>query len=216
LNDFWWLLRGVAIGLAVAIPVGPIAVLCMRRTLERGFAVGFSTGLGAATADLFYSAIAAFGIAAVETALLEYRTPLSFVGGLFLLALAGRTALIKSPTIRDVKLNASTGGMLSALASGFVLTATNPLTVLGFVAIFAGFGVGRGLNDLGRAISLVFGVLAGSALWWMALTGVIARVRHLFSSRTLHRLNLAAAALIAAFGAYELVTGFKLAAPWLF
>jgi len=214
LNDFWWLLRGVAIGLAVAIPVGPIALLCMRRTLERGFAVGFATGLGAALADLFYASIAAFGIAAVETALLEYRTPLSFVGGFFLLALAARTALTRAINTKEV--NTSTGGALSAGVSGFALTATNPLTVLGFVAIFAGFGAGRGLTDAGRAISLVLGVLAGSTLWWMALTGVIARIRHLFSPRTLHGLNLAAAAFIAAFGAYELIIGLMRAAPWLF
>jgi threonine/homoserine/homoserine lactone efflux protein len=214
LNDIWWFLRGLAIGLAVAIPVGPIALLCMRRTLERGFLVGFSTGVGAAAADLFYAAIAAFGIAAVETALLQYRTSLAFVGGLFLIALAAKTAFSKPAVVQQAA--ARNGGMLSAVISGFVLTATNPLTVFGFVAIFAGFGVGRGLTDSGRAISLVVGVLAGSTIWWMALTSVITRLRHLFSSRTLHRLNVAAAALIAGFGGYELVTALRLAAPWLF
>jgi threonine/homoserine/homoserine lactone efflux protein len=214
LDDIWWFLRGLAIGLAVAIPVGPIALLCMRRTLERGFMIGFSTGLGAAMADLIYSAIAAFGLAAVETALLEYRTPLSFVGGLFLITLAGRTAFGKPAAAREPA--ARNGGVFRAIVSGFVLTATNPLTVLGFVAIFAGFGVGRGLTDIGRAVSLVIGVVAGSMLWWMALTGMIARIRHLFSGRTLQRLNLAAGALIAGFGVYELITAFKMAAPWLF
>jgi threonine/homoserine/homoserine lactone efflux protein len=214
LNDFWWLLRGVAIGLAVAIPVGPIALLCMRRTLEGGFAVGFATGLGAAFADLFYAGTAAFGIAAVENVLLQYRTPLSFIGGFFLLALATRTALSKVAIVREVNSRGNSAG--SALVSGFVLTATNPLTVLGFVAIFAGFGAGRGLTDAGRSISLVLGVLTGSILWWMALAGVIARIRHLFSVRTLHGLNLAASAFIAAFGVYELIIGLMRAAPWLF
>jgi len=214
LNDIWWMLRGVAIGLAVAIPVGPIALLCMRRTLEGGFSVGFATGLGAALADLFYAASAAFGIAAVETILLEYRTPLSFAGGIFLLALAARTALSKPVTVREV--NLKTGSALNAMVGGFALTASNPLTVLGFVAIFAGFGAGRGLTDAGRSVSLVLGVFVGSTLWWMALTGVVARIRHLFSAQTLHRLNLAAAVVIAAFGAYELVIGLMRAAPWLF
>ncbi len=214
MDDIWWLLRGVAIGLAVAIPVGPIALLCMRRTLERGFFAGFATGLGAAFADLLYAAIAAFGIAAIENVLAEYRTPLSFVGGLFLLALAWRTGFHRSSAVRELRDGAR--GIPSALISGFVLTATNPLTVLGFVAIFAGFGVGRGLTDTGRAVLLIAGVLTGSALWWMALTGVIARIRHLFSERTLTGLNLAAAALIAAFGAYEEVFALMRAAPWLF
>src|SRR5271168_2724640 len=102
LDDLWWLMRGLAIGLAVAIPVGPIALLCMRRTLERGFLVGFATGLGAAIADLFYATIAGFGIAAVESALLAYRTPLGFVGGLFLLAMAGRTGFRRNPVVHEI------------------------------------------------------------------------------------------------------------------
>ncbi len=214
MNDFWWLVRGVAIGLAVAIPVGPIALLCMRRTLGCGFPTGFATGIGAAAADLVYSAIAAFGIGAIESVLLEYRTFLSFAGGLFLLALAGRTALHKATIVREV--NASVRGVINAMISGFALTATNPLTILGFVAIFAGFGVGAGLTDFSRAVALVLGVLTGSTLWWLALTGIVARIRHLFSSRTLQSLNLAAAAAIAAFGVYELIVGLMSAAPWLF
>ncbi len=214
METFWWLLRGIAIGLAVAIPVGPIALLCMRRTLEQGFLVGFATGLGAAVADLFYSAIAAFGIAAIETILLDYRTELSFIGGIFLLALAARTACRRATVVREI--NASTRGILTAFVSGFFLTATNPLTVLGFVAIFAGFGVGQGLTDTDRAVSLVIGVVVGSVLWWLTLTTVVARVRHLFSARTLNGLNLAAAVLLAAFGTYELISAIMMAAPWLF
>jgi threonine/homoserine/homoserine lactone efflux protein len=215
-------MRGVDIGLAVAIPVGPIALLCMRRTLERGFLVGFATGFGAAVADLFYSSIAAFGVSAIESILLEYRTGLSFVGGIFLLLLAAHTATAKSPSLDDPASQAlraarqKSRGVTSAAASGFILTLTNPLTVLGFVAIFAGFGVGRGLTDVGRALSLVLGVLAGSILWWMILTAIVARIRHFFEARTLHRLNVAAGAVIAGFGFYELAIGIQMAAPWLF
>jgi len=214
LDDLWWLLRGFAIGLAVAIPVGPIALLCMRRTLERGFVIGFGTGLGAAIADLFYASIAAFGISAIEEMLLEYRTALSLVGGVFLLILAARTAWGKSVT--EPKIRRSAAGAVSAFVSGFVLTATNPLTVLGFVAIFAGFGVGKGLTDINRVLALVIGVTIGSVLWWGTLNGIIARIRHHFEQRTLHYLNLAAGVIIAAFGSYELIVGIKRAAPYLF
>jgi len=214
LDDLWWLARGFVIGLAVAIPVGPIALLCMRRTLERGFLIGFGTGLGAAVADLFYASIAAFGISAIEEVLLEYRTTLSFIGGIFLLVLAAHTAMGKAAVEREV--NPRTGSAVTAFASGFVLTATNPLTVLGFVAIFAGFGVGQGLTDTSRAVALVIGVMAGSILWWLILNGIIARIRHFFAPRTLQRVNLAAGALIAAFGFYELTIGIMMAAPWLF
>ena len=186
----------------------------MRRTLERGFLIGFGTGLGAAVADLFYASIAAFGISAVEEVLLEYRTALSFIGGIFLLVLAARTAMGKGAVEREV--NPRTGSAVTAFASGFVLTATNPLTVLGFVAIFAGFGVGQGLTDTSRAVALVIGVMAGSILWWLILNGIVARIRHFFAPRTLQRVNLAAGALIAAFAFYELTIGIMMAAPWLF
>ena len=208
------ILRGVAIGLAVAIPVGPMALLCMRRTLERGFPFGFATGLGAALADLFFSAIAVFGLGAIESLLLDYRLALSLVGGIFLVALAARTGL-SQPAVES-KVSVSTGGILRALVSSVVLTATNPLTVLGFIAIFAGLGVGQGLANTDLALDLVLGVFAGSAAWWLTLSTVIASIRHLFAPRTLHRLNLGAAALLAGFGAYELISALKLAAPWLF
>ncbi|HLG87441.1 MAG TPA: LysE family transporter [Alphaproteobacteria bacterium] len=208
------ILRGIAIGLAVAIPVGPMALLCMRRTLVRGFAFGFATGFGAALADLFYSAIAVFGIAAIESILLDYRLGLSLIGGIFLLALAARTAL--SHPANEPQVSASTGGILRTLASSVVLTATNPLTVLGFIAIFAGLGVGNGLTNTDLALDLVLGVFAGSAAWWLLLSTIIASIRHLFAPRTLHRLNLGAAALLAAFGVYELISALKMAAPWLF
>ena len=214
MDDLWWLARGFAIGLAVAIPVGPIALLCMRRTLERRFLIGFATGVGAAVADLLYASIAAFGISAVETVLLEYRTPLSFAGGIFLMVLAARTAIGKGAV--DRKINPRTSDAVTAFASGFVLTATNPLTVLGFVAIFAGFGVGEGLTDTSRAVSLVLGVMAGSVLWWLILNSAVARMRHLISPRALQRLNLAAGVLIAAFAFYELTIAIMMAAPWLF
>jgi threonine/homoserine/homoserine lactone efflux protein len=214
LDDLWWLLRGFAIGLAVAIPVGPIALLCMRRTLERGFLFGFGTGLGAAMADLFYSSIAAFGISAVEEVLLEYRTALSLVGGIFLLVLAARTAAGKG--VAEPEKVPTAASVATAFVSGFVLTATNPLTVLGFVAIFAGFGVGKGLTDTNRVLALVIGVTVGSILWWLTLNGIVARVRHFFEQRTLQRVNLAAGAIIAAFGSYELIVGIERAAPYLF
>jgi threonine/homoserine/homoserine lactone efflux protein len=186
----------------------------MRRTLERGFLIGFGTGLGAAIADLFYASIAAFGISAVEEMLLDYRTSLSLIGGMFLLVLAARTAAGK--VTMESRTHRSTASAVTALVSGFVLTATNPLTVLGFVAIFAGFGVGKGLTDTNRVLMLVIGVTAGSTLWWMTLNGIVARIRHLFAKRTLQRLNLAAGSIIAAFGFYELTVGIMRAAPYLF
>ena len=199
-------------GLAVAIPVGPIALLCMRRTLEQGFACGFATGLGAAAADLLYAALAALGIAWVEATLMQYQKFLFFAFGLFLLVLGARTALRKVAVARAGTAVVSTGGICGAFASGFVLTATNPLTVLGIFAVFGGFAVGSG----DRALALVIGVVAGSAVWWLALTAIVARIRNLISPRTVHTLNLVAAAMLATFAGYFLVKTLMMAAPWLF
>ena len=135
LDDLWWLARGFIIGLAVAIPVGPIALLCMRRTLERRFLIGFGTGVGAAVADLFYASIAAFGISAIETILLRIPDNAQ-LHRRYIPADPGGADRRRQRPRSNAKVNVSTGDAVTAFASGFVLTATNPLTVLGFVAIF--------------------------------------------------------------------------------
>src|SRR5262249_53203951 len=152
---------------------------------------------------------------AIETLLLDYQLLLALFGGLFLLVLAGRTAVAR-PSLAAPEVRANGGSPASALISGFVITATNPLTLLGFVAIFAGFGVGNGLTEDRLALALVLGVFIGSAVWWLALSTVITRIRHLFSPVAIHRLNLVAAALLSAFGVYELIRALMMAAPWLF
>lgn len=167
LAGFW--LRGVAIGLAIAAPVGPIGVLCIRRTLAQGRAVGLLSGLGAASADAVYGCIAAFGLTALSGPLMAQRQALSLGGGLFLVYLGLRT-LRAVPG--EAGGSSAPTGLAAAYLSTFVLTLANPMTIISFAAVFAGLGLAAGGGGPAAAV-LVAGVFAGSALWWLALsTGV--------------------------------------------
>src|SRR6266705_458537 len=134
-----FLLRGVAIGFSIAAPVGPIGVLCIRRTLAQGRLCGFVTGLGAATADAVYGCIAGFGLTAVSNLLVSQQTWLRLLGGLFLCYLGGKPFFDK-PVEKSAL--SSGGAVTGAYASPFVLTLTNPMTILSFAAVFAGLGLG--------------------------------------------------------------------------
>lgn len=163
------LVKGIIIGFSIAAPVGPIGVLCIRRTLAHGRAHGFVSGLGAASADAIYGSIAAFGLTSVANILVGQQMWLRLVGGAFLLYLGIRTLLARPATeAAQARESASLPG---AYLSTFVLTLTNPLTILSFAAVFAGLGAGVGGGDALAVGTLVGGVFAGSALWWLLLSG---------------------------------------------
>jgi threonine/homoserine/homoserine lactone efflux protein len=194
--DLSLLLRGMVIGLAIAAPVGPIGVLCIRRTLAEGRVVGLVSGLGAASADAIYGMIAAFGLSSV----LSLLTGLSFwtrlLGGLFLIYLGLRT-LRERPAEHAAPV--SSAGLLGAYGSTLLLTLTNPATILSFVAIFAGLGLGTTAGG-GEAALLVGGVFLGSAGWWLLLSGGVSLVRDRISLRSLRWINVAAGVIILSFG----------------
>lgn len=192
-----FLLRGVIIGFAVAAPVGPIGVLCIRRTLVRGRAAGLVTGLGAATADALYGCIAGFGLVFVSDFLTSQGTWLRLIGGAFLLYLGARTFLA-SPT--EGVVSAQGDNLAAAYASTFFLTLTNPLTILSFAAIFAGLGVGSARGNYISAATLVLGVFLGSALWWLLLSGATGLFRDRLSPRGLWWMNRVSGAIIVGFG----------------
>jgi threonine/homoserine/homoserine lactone efflux protein len=197
-------LRGLIIGLSIAAPVGPIGVLCIRRTLSDGRAVGFASGLGAATADAVYGAVAAFGLSLVTNALVEQRLWLQAGGGVFLCYLGGRTWMAVPRAASGAP--ADGRGLAAAWASTFALTLTNPTTIISFAAIFAGLGLGRSVGGYGPASVMVLGVFLGSALWWLILSVGVGLFR---SSLTPHRLrwvNRGSGAIIAAFGIAALVS----------
>lgn len=197
--------RGLIIGFSIAAPVGPIGALCIRRSLAEGQLVGLLTGLGAATADAVYGAIAAFGLTAVSGALVSYRTWLGLLGGVFLCYLGVRT-LVTAPQATTTASRRQR--MASAYASTFMLTLTNPMTILSFVAIFAGLGLASGV-DFDRATTLVVGVFAGSAAWWLLLSTGTAMLRSKLSDTSMRLVNHVSGSIIVAFGIYAIATAFR-------
>ena len=196
--DVALVVRGVVIGFSIAAPVGPIGVLCIRRTLADGRAAGLFTGLGAATADAVYGAVAALGLTALTDALVGGQLWIRLIGGAFLLYLGVRTFLTR-PAERAAAARPATG-LLGAFASTFLLTLTNPMTILSFVAVFAALGLGTANPEPLAAAGLVLGVFAGSALWWLTLSGAVSLLRSRFDERGLQWVNRISGAVIALFG----------------
>ena len=193
-----FLVRGVIIGFSIAAPVGPIGVLCIRRTLAAGRLYGLVSGVGAATADAVYGAIAGFGLTAVSGFLVDQQGALRLAGGAFLCYLGIKT-LRARPTLEHTD-TAPNGTLLSAYASTFVLTLTNPVTILSFAAIFAGLGVGETGGNYLSAITLVSGVFIGSACWWVLLSGSIGVFRNKLGLRELVWVNRISGVIIEGFG----------------
>ena len=164
------LVESAVMGFAIAAPVGPIGVLCIRRTLANGIPHGIASGFGAATADAVYSSLVAFGLTAVTALILKAGTLLSLVGGTFLLYL-GITTLRSTISVSedDVEPTPSRKGLLYSYASTLALTITNPLTIMVFIGIFAGLG-NSVIADGGRAGLIVLGVFLGSTTWWLVLS----------------------------------------------
>jgi threonine/homoserine/homoserine lactone efflux protein len=188
----------VVLGFAIAAPVGPIGVLCIRRSLAEGRAAGFASGLGAATADAAYGALAGFGLTVVTAFLVEGQGWLRLVGGAFLCYLGLRTLLAR-PAEEAADVRKKGGGLIAAYASTFFLTLTNPMTILSFAAVFAGMGAGAG-EDRASTAFLVLGVFLGSALWWLLLSGGAGLFRGRVGSRGMRAVNLLSGVLILAFG----------------
>jgi threonine/homoserine/homoserine lactone efflux protein len=201
--DVTFFARGLAIGFAIAAPVGAIGLLCIRRTLADGRLVGFVSGLGAATADAFYGAIAALGLTAISSAIVAQQSTVRLVGGLFLCYLGVRTAL--SHPALDANPGAARG-LAAAFGSTLALTLTNPTTILSFAAVFAGLGLGTTAADRGSAVLMVGGVFCGSALWWLVLSGTVGFFRRALTPARLRWVNRLSGALLTTFGVLALLS----------
>ena len=198
-------LRGLLIGFSIAAPVGPIGVLCIRRTLADGRLAGLASGLGAATADAIYGSLAGFGLTLVANFLVSQQTWLRLVGGIFLLYLCVKTLLSRPASDSAPVANVRSRGLWSAYLSTLLLTLTNPLTILSFAAIFAGLGLAEmGGNSL-SAVLLVLGVFCGSASWWLLLSGGVSLLRGRVTPRILQWVNRLAGIVIIVFGILALV-----------
>ena len=190
--------RGFVLGFSIAAVVGPIALLCIRRTLASGFAIGLASGLGAATVDASYAAVASFGFSALAGVLVGQNTWLRVVGGAFLMYL-GITALRAKPAEAAARGKAVGVRIAGAYTSTVALTFSNPMTIMSFAAIFAGIGTG--------SLELVGGVFGGSAAWWLILAGLVSRLRTSITAPKLRVVNIVSGLLILAFGCQTLVSG---------
>jgi threonine/homoserine/homoserine lactone efflux protein len=201
-------LRGFVLGFTIAAAVGPISLLVIRRTLAEGRRYGLVSGLGVATADATYGAIAAFGLAAVTDALVNARQVLGLVGGVFLLWLAWRT--IRATPAEAATVTTRRRGYAGAYLSILGLTMANPMTILSFGALFAGLGVTSGAT--GDAALVVLGVLLGSTAWWVVLTMVVGAMRTRITLTWTHRINVVSGVVIGGFALVAIASGLRLIA----
>lgn len=202
--DTVFFLKGLIIGFVIAAPVGPIGVLCARRTLMHGRRAGFYSGMGAATADAIYGFIAAFGLTFISAFLIDHQFSLRLVGGGLLLYL-GIKAFLARP-VKKTDLPRSARHYAGLYTSTFFLTLTNPMTILSFAAVFAGFGLAGTKGSLLSAVVLIVGVYIGSALWWLFLVGIFSVYRKRFQSHQLVWVNRIAGTIITASGILALLS----------
>jgi threonine/homoserine/homoserine lactone efflux protein len=201
--DIRFLLKGLLLGFSIAAPVGPIGILCIRRTLAEGRTSGLFSGLGAATADAVYGCVAAFGLTLISNLILGLRLWLNLAGGAFLCCLGVRTFLTRPA---EEAAPAGDSGLLRAYLSTFVLTLTNPMTILSFAATFAGLGLAGASGGYAASAALVLGVFIGSALWWLLLSGGVSLFRARFDARALRWLNLISGLVLLGFGLWTLLS----------
>jgi threonine/homoserine/homoserine lactone efflux protein len=199
-----YLFKGLLVGLVIAAPVGPIAMLCITRTLSEGRMAGLATGLGAAFADSVYGAIAGFGFTALATVLEEHSLWLRVGGGVILLAMGART-LLKPPEAQSI--GTIHGGLVVDFSSTFLLTLANPVTIVVAAAIFAGLGQTDGGANFASVGLLVLGVFCGSLAWWLFLVFSSGAVRGWFNPQHMRWVHRISGAGIAIFGIVVVLTG---------
>jgi threonine/homoserine/homoserine lactone efflux protein len=170
-----WMARGVLLGLSIAAPVGPISILCIKKTMNSGFKTGLFCGLGAATADAIYGCIAGLGLSTLTAFLVDYKTILQVLGGLFICYI-GMKSLLFTPGARNSIETYSPKSSLNSYAVSLLLTLSNPMTIIFFLGVFSASGIH--LSHSGSDMPfLIGGVFLGSTLWWICLIGSTALFR---------------------------------------
>lgn len=202
------LARGALVGFAIAAPVGPVGLLCIRRTFAHGAGTGLATGLGAAAADAMYGLIAALGVGALASLLLEHASTLRIVGGM-LMALLGVASLRRARRPAGagpgVAKAATPAGLMGAFGSTFALTASSPMTILSFAGLLAALAPPDG--SLGGGLLLVVGVFTGSIAWWMILVGGVSASRKAIPPNAIRWIEAVSGVALLAFACWSLITG---------
>jgi threonine/homoserine/homoserine lactone efflux protein len=199
----YFIIQGVLIGLVVAVPVGPIGLLCINRALAMGALCGLCSGLGVASADALAALIAALGISLLSSFLTEHQFLVRLAGGVFLCYL-GRQIYATQPRVQAAPANV--GGLMNAYGTTFLLTMSNPVTIVSFIAIYAGWHVPSLVGRYLSAALLALGVFIGSASWWAGLFVGMTSSRGQFSVRTLGVVHRVSGALILGCGILMLLS----------
>ncbi|MBA1334128.1 MAG: hypothetical protein HPY66_1612 [Firmicutes bacterium] len=188
--------KGIIIGLSVAAPVGPIGILCIRRTLAHGRIAGLMSGLGAASADVIYGIIAGFGMTVITNILVGHKQWISLVGGILLCCLGARMLAAKPA---EEQAAAKGKGLIGSYLSTLLLTLTNPMTIIFFMAVFASLGAAA-VQDAATPWVLVSGVFTGSAAWWFALSFGVSVFRSRLNPGHLRLINVISGSIVIFFG----------------
>lgn len=206
--DFVYIFRGILIGLMVSIPLGPMGVLIIQKTLHRGALSGFIAGMGAACADLFYASVAAFGLGFVLNTIQAHELLLQIVGGIFLIVV-GLKIYFDNPLKRiKARQRVTKTGLLGDFLSLFFLTVSNPVAVVVFMAVFAGTSVLGDSPSFVTEIFLLLGILLGGGLWWYTVSTLVNIFRKKFRLRVLVTINRVAGIVISVLGALAIIAVF--------
>lgn len=202
--DYHFFLKGTLLGFSIAAPVGPIGILCIRRTLQYGRFSGLFSGLGAAFADTFYGMIAAFSLTLVSDFLTAQHFWFHLLGGCFLLLLGTKTFFAHTTEVSDGSV--AHRSIFSDFISTFFLTLSNPLTIFSFIAVFAGLGLADVSEKFVDAAFLVAGIFSGACFWWLILSEGVTYFRHRVGQKTMAWINRIAGMIIVAFGLGALIS----------
>jgi threonine/homoserine/homoserine lactone efflux protein len=178
--------RGLAAGFALAAPIGPVAMLCIRRALARGRLQGFAAGLGAAVADMMFGAIGGLGLTVISTFFIAHEIAIGLIGGIIVLTVGLVT--YRAPVLMaDGQFNVQS--LKRDFMAAFSMSITNPATMMAALGVFAAFGPGQANMGPSAGFALIAGVFGGSALWWLVLAGTAGTWRGSVMDRGLKRLN---------------------------
>lgn len=198
-----FLYKGLILGFSVAAPVGPIGILCINRTINKNFIAGLVSGLGAATADLIYGLIAGSGLTAISTFLINQKMWIQLIGLAFLFYIGIKTIMKKG---REIEFNPDADrGLLKDYLTTLFLTITNPMTILFFIAVFAGLGLSKTVNGFDSVIQLTTGVFVGSCIWWLFLSGLTSKLKTKINKTILRKIDLVSGIMILFFGLLILI-----------
>lgn len=196
--------KGLILGVSVAIPIGPIGLLCIDRTINKHFWSGLYSGLGAATADTLYGLVAALGITFVSNLIITEESYFQLIGGILLILLGIKSFRLKPRKTVPYEMNSK--NHMKDFLSAFILTITNPGTVIFFMAVFSGMGLTHASGDIGYAAILVSGIFIGSMIWWLILSGTASFLKPKINDKFLTGLNHLSSTAIILFGIIILIS----------